>query len=441
MLKRYSTPQMRDWWSDLNKFQTWFVVEQAWLKAKEECHLVPKGSAEKVRQAVKIDVDRIEALEAEFHHDLIAFVTHIQEQLEAAGFHDLAGEFHKGLTSYDTEDPATMLLLREAFHHIQIACRGLLEALQGQAYEYKSSFMIARTHGQYAEPTTFGILLSEMAEEVRRDLLRLVQLEENELSFGKMSGATGSYGGMDPQLETLALGYLGLKPSRATQILSRDRHATALDTLATVAGTIERIAQTFWAMMRSDCGELEEPRGSKQRGSSAMPHKKNPIKTEQLFGLPRLVYGYAMVAHLNQGVFEGRDISQSSVERHIFPDATSLVEYMLLTMTKLVNGLVVHSDVMLRRLERDSLGIWAAGPLKNALIDAGVNPNTAYTFVQEHSFKAQAAGEHLEKVISTAVPPGQTHTVEEILGRLKLHTCFNYELYLQTGLAVYFPDR
>ena len=440
MLARYTLEPMQRLWGDpQTKFQFWLKVELAMLKARQLSGQITEDAYNAIAANAKIDVDRIDQLEVEYRHDMIAFVVAVQESLTAAGVGQYKEELHKLLTSYDTEDPAMILMLRRAVELVLTELELLSDALCVKAYEHRETLMIARTHGQFAEPTTFGQVLLVHYYEIDRSLGRLRHLLETELAEGKMSGAVGSYAGLDPKLEAAALKELGLKPAKAeTQILQRDRHATVLNTLAVAAGSIERLARTFWEMMRSDTQELQEPRGAKQRGSSAMAHKRNPILTEQLMGLPRLLRGHAHAAMENIATPEGRDISQSSVERHIFPDATSLLHYMAARATALVARLVVFPERMAYNLNTASRGVWASQLVRTALMEAGVDYNAAYDYLQQASFRTDLA---LKQAVSELPLSGaDPRTALLVLGQERLDQCFDAWAYVQPGIKHLFSD-
>lgn len=446
MLERYTLPEMLQlWMCKETKFEYWLKVERAVLRARVYLGLAPQEAYEAATAHAKIDVARIETLEKEFEHDMIAFVSEIQESLEAAGAGIYKEEFHKRITSYDIEDPALMLILNEANRLIMKELERLDEILYRRAKEHQWTLMLARTHGQFAEPSTFGHLLLVYREAVRRSILRLLDIGIHELNEAKISGAVGAYGGLDPRIEKTALGYLELRPASAeTQILQRDRHATFVGALAIAAGTIEQMCRTFWEMMRSDVAELEEPRGKKQRGSSAMPQKKNPILTERLMGLARVVRGCALSALENIATPECRDISQSSVEREIFPTATGVMHYMARKAAYLVEHLVVFPDRMKNTLEKKSLGVWAAQRVRIALIDAGVPYHEAYEYVQGAAFDTAEKRQTLFGVICHKLlsrPGHDPQTAQEILGREKLGSLFDPVSYIKEGIDHIFRDR
>lgn len=446
MLKRYTLEPMGELWSEKSKFRHWLMVELAALRAKRALNYLPAEVYETIRDAASpdiIDTDRIEELEGVFRHDMIAFVTTVQEALERTGAGAYKGEFHKGWGSYDIEDPALMIMLRKATSMIMGGLDDLQRVLVKQAARYKRAYMIGRTHGQWALPTTFGCLLMVHREEILRGIRNLERLMECELAEAKMSGEVGCYNNIDPRVERLALSCLGLRPALAeTQIVQRDRHARLLSEFSVIAGGIERCCRTFWEMMRGEVHELEEPRSSEQRGSSGMPHKKNPILTERLQGLARLMRSYMLAAHENIATPECRDISQSSVERHILPDATALMYYMAVKMTGLVQNLVVREDEMRSWLFDKSHGVWASQAVKDALIEAGISPNDAYIFTQQACFAAQRDKRHFRNVLQKEIVlAGPNKTAESIIGSAKLDSFFDVHAIVERGVRHIFREE
>lgn len=440
MLKRYTLPVMHELWGRAEtQFENWLDVEIAAMRARVALGELPERAYESIRQfrsSVKISIDRIRELEKLYQHDMIAFIEHMRELLVAAGAEEAAKQFHIPFTSYDIEDPATVLRLREATSEIRKAFQCLEVALLQRAREHQWTLMIGRTHGQYAEPTTFGCLLMVFRQEVRRTIRRLTLAIEIELSEGKMSGAVGAYGDINPELERLALGYLGLEPAPAeTQILQRDRYAALISTFSVAGGVIEHMCRVFWELMRSEVRELEEPRTEKQRGSSVMPWKKNPILTERLQGMARLIRGYAVPALENIATPDWRDISQSCVERHIFPDATAILYYMTVKATELVNGLVVRKEEMFETLNVRSFGVWAGQRIRDALIEVGVEPNVAYEYVQRVSFRVVESRLHLYLEARQAhLSEADWRTAEQVIGADRLQQLFDPMAYVKTGV-------
>ncbi len=442
MIPRYTLSRMREIWDRTRKYEGWLKVELVVLDARAELGIIYPDVSNTIAARAKVNPERIEKIDKEIEHDFNAFIEDVQMSLEEAGFGQYKGEFHRGLTSYDTEDPAFVLQLREAVTAVHDELVGLEQVLLSQANEHKWTYMIARTHGQYAEPTTFGHLMLVYALAVRRSRLRLQRLLNEELSESKISGAVGNYAGMDPRIEGAALRILGLRPALAeTQIIQRDRHAAVMNAMAVAASTMEQIARTLWEMMRSEVRELEEPRKPKQKGSSAMAHKKNPIVTERIKGMARLVRAYAMAEMESVATPEFRDISQSCVERVAFVDGTTLTHYMAVKLRWIVDGMKVFTEAMGIRLMERTCGVWAGQQVRNALMDAGVEYETAYRYVQAASFEATDGGFHLLAVLqSKHLSEQDMRTAESIVGRARLKACFDVEAYVRPGIEHIFKQ-
>jgi adenylosuccinate lyase len=436
MLDRYTRPEMLELWArPETKFEYWLKVECAWNDARAERGEISWAAANAIRKHAKINVLRMKEIEAKVQHDMIAFVIAVQESLDDAGVGQYTELFHERLTSYNVEDPAMVLMLRKALEYILLEMTKLLAALRKRAKEFKYCYMIMRTHGQFAEPSTFGHLLLVFADAVRRSIRRLEMVYHHELIEANISGAVGSYGEINPALEQHTATLLGLKPALAeTQILQRDRHASLMTTIAIAGSTIEQMCRTFWEMMRSDVRELQEPFGKGQKGSSAMAHKKNPISTEQGQGIPRLLRSNAQAAMENIATPEGRDISQSSVERHIFPDATSQLHYLAIRATNLVEGLVVFPDRMKENLEVGTQGTWAGQRVRTALMRSGVDYHAAYGYIQNMSFKALDEKRSLHVLVSKYLLPSYNQTAQQILGQAELAELFDYKSYVRSGI-------
>ncbi len=433
---------MRELWlREETKFEHWHAVELAVLYARAVLGELPMAAYEDIKALAKIDLKRIEQLEAEYEHDLLGFIGTVQESLDASVAKQYRTEYHKRLTSYDVEDPALILMLRQATRLIIAELGNLETALRRRALKYQWTLMIAATHGQDAEPTTFGHLLLIYAEAVRRSSDRLAWVMEHELSEGKISGAIGNYADVTPKIEANALQQLKLRPARAeSQILQRDRHAMLLSTIAIAGGTIEQMARTFWEMCRSRCRELQEPRKPKQRGSSAMPWKRNPIKLEQFQGLPRLLRAYAQAAGENIATPDFRDISQSSVERHIFPDATSLLHYLAVKMTAVVDGLVVFPERMLQNLHATQ-SVWAGNRVRTALLERGIPYDAAYEYVQRVSFEAVESGTDVSHLLAQrSISDADHRTAHDVLGT-NLVTFFDAKAYVERGINHIFGKK
>ena len=327
MIARYTRPEMGRVWSEENRFQKWLEVELAAAETLAEAGVVPAAAAAKLRERARVDVARINEIEAKVRHDVIAFTIAVQESVADP---EAARWLHYGLTSNDVVDTAQALLVREASHLIEKKIEALGEVLERRAWEFKDTPQIGRTHGIHAEPITFGLKIANWYAENRRDLARF-QVAAQQLAVGKISGAVGTCTHLGPEVEQKICQRLGLATAPITsQVIERDRHAQYLSTLAIVAASLERIAQEIRHLQRTEVREVEEPFGGEQRGSSAMPHKRNPVASEQICGLARVVRANSLAALENIALWHERDISHSSVERVILPDSTILVDYMLL---------------------------------------------------------------------------------------------------------------
>jgi adenylosuccinate lyase len=440
MIKRFSLPAMIDLWSLHSKFSHWQQVEFAILEAQARLGKITSEAVNTIKKHASFTVERIDHWEAQFDQDMIAFVHTNREAMMNAGVEAATADlFHKHHTSYDIEDPAVMLMLTKASEIISQSLRNLRDALYSKSAEFRYAVMIARTHVNFAEPSSFPHLLLNYADDFDRAHADLQRVVENDLRVGKMSGAVGTYAGLDPKEEEIACEILGLRPAKiATQILCRSRHARFMASLAAISGVIEKMAHTFEIMMHSCVHELQEPRLPKQRGSSAMPWKINPILVERLMGLPRMLRAYMMAAYENIRVLEWRDISQSSVERIIFPDATTLLHYMLEKATGLIKGLIIFPDWMTNNIER-AQGVWAGQRLRYALTAKGVPDETAYLYVQSISFKAVKQQRHLREFLRTEQLPDQRgFTGANVLGDDAIEPLFDVMSYIQQGLeAIY----
>jgi adenylosuccinate lyase len=441
MHPRYTLPAMQELWSEESKFNHWLIVELAFMQARVMHRNLSKEAFQAIQEHAKINVARIHELDAIYRHDLIAFVVDVQKSLKEAGVGQYTNEVHRHLTSYDTEDPAVVLMLQKAIVLNVAALRKLEEALFKKAHDHKWTLMIGRTHGQFAEPTTFGHLLLVFAEAIKRSRKRLRACIDTELNEGKIAGAIGNYCGIDPKISSDALSLLRLTPAKAeTQILQRDRFATVLAAISIAGATIEQIARSLWELMRSDVGELQEMRAAKQRGSSHMAYKKNPITMEQLQGLPRLLRGYASTACENVSTPDFRAIEQSSVERHILPDSTALLHYMANKLAKHIDGLVVNAAHMIENLHRMQ-GIWASQQIRGALMDAGVSYDDAYLYLQKAGFEAWNSQKHLSEVIAILpISEDDPRTAAYLIEKKKLNSYFDVLTYIKPGIEHLFRD-
>jgi adenylosuccinate lyase len=381
MIPRYSRPEMLKIWSDENKYQTWLDVELLAAEGMERQGLIPSGTAESIRAQSTVKVDRILEIEEEVKHDVIAFLTSIAEQAGAP-----ARFLHRGMTSSDLLDTSLAILLKQSGELILQELDKLLEVLKRRAYEFKTTPTIGRSHGIHAEPTTFGLKLASFyAELIRRR--HAIEAGIRQVACGKLAGAVGTYASLPPEVEQYVFDKLGLVPeSIPSQIVHRDRHAEFFNSLALLGASIERMAVEVRHLQRTEVGEAEESFTKGQKGSSAMPHKKNPILCENLTGLARLLRGYAQSALENVALWHERDISHSSVERVIAPDACTLSHFMLVRMQQVIDGLVVHPEKMLSNLH-SSRGLVFSGTLLIALADKGIAREDAYRIVQRNALE------------------------------------------------------
>src|SRR5579864_8050396 len=387
MIERYTRPDMGRIWSEENKFRQWLEVELAAAEALAETEEVPAEAARLLRRHASFTVDRIQEIEREVRHDVIAFTTAVAESMGGAGHAEVSRWLHYGLTSNDVVDTAQALMIRAASEIISKEINSLLSRLKDRAFEFKHTVQIGRTHGIHAEPITFGLKLALWYDEIRRDLTRFCAAAED-LRVGKISGAVGTFGHIGPQAEERICRRLGLRPAPiASQVIARDRHASYVSTLALIAATLEKIALEIRHLQRTEVREAEEPFSAGQKGSSAMPHTRNPVTCEQICGLARVVRANAQAAFENVALWHERDISHSSVERIILPDSTILVDYMLSKTDWLIAGLQVSPQRMKKNLELTK-GLVFSGQLLLDLTAAGMLREEAYRIVQGHAMQA-----------------------------------------------------
>ncbi len=378
-------------WTDENKYRCWLQVEAAASAVLAEDGIIPESAAEAIARA-GFSVDRIREIEAEVKHDVIAFTTAVAESMQNQGpAPSLDGQssrwLHYGLTSNDIVDTALALQVREASAHIRIGIENLLAVLKRRALEFKHTPTIGRTHGIHAEPTTFGLKLLNWYAEMQRNLARFDAAAED-MRVGKLSGAVGTFGHLSPKQEEKVCARLGLKPAPvATQVIQRDRHAAYIATLAITGSTLDKIAVELRHLQRTEVREAQEYFSEGQKGSSAMPHKKNPITSEQISGLARVLRANAQAALENIALWHERDISHSSVERVIFPDSTILADYLLARTTDLIDRLLVYPERMKKNLESTG-GLIFSGQLLLDLAEAGMLREDAYRLVQSHATRA-----------------------------------------------------
>ncbi len=384
MIARYTRSEMGRVWSEENKFQKWLDVELAATETLADAGIVPKEAARKLRERARIDVARINEIEAKVRHDVIAFTIVVQESV---GDPEAARWLHYGLTSNDVVDTAQALLVREASRLIEKAIARFGEVLEKRAWEFKDTPEIGRTHGIHAEPITFGLKVANWYAENRRDAARF-ETAAREMAVGKISGAVGTCTHLGPDIERKICERLGLATAPITsQVIERDRHAQYLSALAIVAASLERVATEIRHLQRTEVREVEEPFGGEQRGSSAMPHKRNPVSSEQICGLARVVRANSLASYENVALWHERDISHSSVERVILPDSTILVDYMLHRTTEIVANMKVFPERMLRNLNATH-GLVFSGQLLQDLVEHGAPREDAYKWVQGHAMTA-----------------------------------------------------
>ena len=398
MIPRYTRPEMGRIWSEENKFRTWLEVELAAAETLAELGEVPREAARQLREHAGFRLERIHEIEREVKHDVIAFTTAVAEHLAAAGYADASRWLHYGLTSYDVVDTALGLQLKQATTLLKTGLERLMTILKRRAFEFRDLPQVGRTHGVHAEPVVFGLKFVLWYDEAERNAARLRAAEE-EVCVGKISGAVGTYAHLAPEAEEKICARLGLKPARAsTQVVSRDRHAHYLCVLALMAALLEKIALEIRHLQRTEVLEAEEPFAAGQKGSSAMPHKRNPVACEQICGLARLVRANAGAAFENIALWHERDISHSSVERIILPDSTILVDYLLARTADVLENMRVYRERIRRNLEL-TRGLIYSGQLLLDLAAAGMLREDAYRIVQGHAMRCWERGEDFRAAI------------------------------------------
>ena len=419
MIDRYSRPKMAALWSKENRFQKWLDVEILATEAWAELGVVPRDAALALRKNAKFNVARIEEIEEQTRHDVVAFTRCVAENLgEESKF------LHYGLTSTDVVDTALSAVLQEAVGMIQEDLDRFAEVLKLQAIRYKDTVCMGRTHGVHAEPTTFGLKLALWYSETRRNIERLARAKDI-IAVGKISGAVGTYANVDPFVESYVCEGMRLRPALiSTQILQRDRHAELMTTLAIIASCLDKYATEIRALQKTEIREVEEPFRSGQKGSSAMPHKRNPVNCEQISGLARVIRGNAMASLENIPLWHERDISHSSVERIILPDTTILMDYMLAKFTGIVKDLFVYPNNMLRNIEK-SRGLIHSQQVLLRLVEKGFLRETAYDLVQKNAMRAWEEEKPFRELI------GQEPMVIEKLTTEELDDCFDIRHHLK----------
>ena len=424
MIERYSMPEMRVIWSEESKFQSWLDVEIAVCEAQEHFGAIPKGTSEKVRAGAKFTVERIDEIERETHHDLIAFVKCVTENLGEEGHY-----VHYGVTSYDIEDTAMALRMRAACDIVIEDLTQLAEVIAKLAREHKMTPMIGRTHGVHAEPITFGFKMAVWYSQVQRDIERMRQAREA-ISVGKISGAVGIFGNIDPKVEEFVCDRLALKPAPvSTQIVQRDRHAQVLMALALVACSCENFATEMRNLQRTEILEVQEMFLPGQRGSSAMPHKRNPWRFESICGLARVVRGNVIPALENVTSWHERDMTNSAAERIIIPDSFLATDFMLRSLTKLLDRMEINVDRMKRNLEMMGQLVFSEHVLL-ALIRKGMSRDEGYKVCQRNAARCWDEGVSFRQALE------QDHDVTSRLTPAELDECFDLEHHLRNVDAI-----
>ena len=419
MIPRYTRPEMARIWSDENRFRTWLAVEVAATQTLAAAGMVPKDAAKVIEKKAGFNLQRIHEIEAEVRHDVIAFTTSVAE---IVGPH--ARWFHYGLTSNDVVDTAQALLVQQASAVVAEDLQRLSDVLKRRAWEFKDTPMVGRTHGVHAEPITFGFKLANWYSEVQRNIERFKTAAED-MRVGKFSGAVGTFAHLSPELEEKICARLGLKAAAvSSQVIQRDRHAYYLATLAVIASTLDKIATEIRHLQRTEVREAEEFFSEKQKGSSAMPHKRNPVTSEQISGLARVVRSNAQAGFENVALWHERDISHSSAERVIIPDSTTLVDYLLQKTTNLIDTMFVYPQRMKANLESTG-GLVFSGQLLLDLVEHGVSREDAYRMVQNHAMRAWKEDLNLrdlvfqDKSITSRVPRAQIDRAFDLKRQLR----------------------
>jgi adenylosuccinate lyase len=430
LIERYTRPAMGSIWTDENKYRCWLKVESVASTVLAEDGVIPPAAAEAIATKASVSAARVLEIETEVKHDVIAFTTAVAESLRAQGFDAHSRWLHYGLTSNDVVDTAQALQVKEASALLSEGITALSDVLKRRALEFKHTPTIGRTHGMHAEPTTFGLKLLNWYAEMERNSARFAAAAED-MRVGKLSGAVGTFGHLRPKQEENVCARLGLKPAPvATQVIQRDRHAAYISTIAIIGSTLDKIAVEVRHLQRSEVREAQEYFSEKQKGSSAMPHKKNPITSEQISGLARVLRGNAQAAFEDIALWHERDISHSSVERIIFPDSTILLDYLLAKTTDLIDRLLVYPKRMLKNLESTG-GLIFSGQLLLDLAEAGMLREDAYRLVQGHAMRAWK--EDLNFQGEVALDPAIT----KLLSKEKLAETFDYTRQLGNVDAIF----
>lgn len=419
MIERYTREEMGKIWTDENKYQAWLEVEILACEAWSDLGVIPESDVKALRENASFDINRILEIEKETRHDVVAFTRAVSETL---------GEerkwVHYGLTSTDVVDTALSYLLLQANKIIRKGIVEFIDILEAKAKEHKHTVMMGRTHGVHAEPTTFGLKMALWYEEMKRNLERFDAAAET-IQYGKLSGAVGTYANIDPYVEKYVTKKLGLKPAPvSTQTLQRDRHAQYMSTLALIATSIEKFATEIRGLQKTETREVEEFFAKGQKGSSAMPHKRNPIGSENMVGMSRLIRGHMITAYENVALWHERDISHSSAERVILPDATIALDYMLHRFSNIVKNLTVFPENMKRNIDR-TYGVIFSQRVLLALIDKGMSREQAYDIVQPKAMEAWETETQFKQLIEAETE------ISAFLSQEEIDDCFDYTYHLK----------
>jgi len=419
MIERYTSPQMKFLWSDQNRFQKWLDIETLACEAMARLGMIPQSVVSKIKQKAKFDVKRIARIEEKTKHDVIAFLTNVAENVGAESKY-----IHFGMTSSDILDTSLSLLMRESGELILQDLEKLSKSLKNRAFEFKHTPMIGRTHGVHAEPITLGLKFALWYTEIQRDIERLKKAIET-ISVGKISGAVGTFSNLSPKVEEYVCKKLKLKPAPiSSQIIQRDRHAEFMTALAIIASSIEKFATEIRSLQRTEILELEEGFSQGQKGSSAMPHKRNPIACERLCGLARLVRTNAQASLENITLWHERDISHSSVERVIIPDSTIIVDYMLIQFNRIMENLLVYPENMTKNLNKTG-GMIFSGRLLLELSKKTSTKEEAYQIVQDNAMKAWKEELNFKELIKN------DRRIKKYLKEKEIEECFSLDYYLR----------
>jgi adenylosuccinate lyase len=419
MIQRYTREEMARIWSDENKFNIWLQIEILAVEAHSKLGLVPSEAVDEIKSKAKFDIQRILEIESVVKHDVVAFLTNVAENVGEASKY-----IHYGMTSSDILDTCLALQMKQAGELITSGLEKLAEVLKRKAIEYKYTLMIGRTHGVHAEPITLGFKFALWYEETKRNIERMKRATEN-IAYGKIAGAVGTYDNVNPFVEEYVCEKLGLKVEPiSTQIIQRDKHAEYLNTLAIIASSLEKFATEIRHLQRTEVLEAEEYFSEGQKGSSAMPHKRNPVRCERIAGLARIVRANAIAGMENIPLWHERDISHSSVERVIIPDSTILVDFMLSEMTDIIDKLIVYPERMLRNLNLTK-GLIFSQKVLLALVEKGLTRETAYKIVQRNAMRCWKTGENFIDVLK------EDEDIIKYLGDGELEKIFDYKSILE----------